>query len=316
MELSLNKCFPARRIAAGFITLLFPALLSAQLDKNTYNHDDYKNEKQFEKFAKRRKIISAWQINELKNGALVVKLKTNKNLIDELEKQGNKDLAEEKRLEAYFINKNIMEAFKDNFKFCKLYFIYSSASDSLLNGTRKGIFLDSALRPSTAIEMNEKFYLLAERDYVYNSSIGFVPEDSARFVKETGNPSGDQAVAVVKNKYGHQLKKPFPYVCGYGNKGIFDMAYVKQVPQYYYEKGGDIQYTIDKTQLQDVKNSTNREFKKPPAGSKTFMLDKQHAYEILTLKVNKFDEDLTDFYKGSTKPELDKLDKSILPFLY
>src|SRR5581483_8060340 len=120
MELSLNKCFAARGIAAGFITLLFPALMSAQLDKNTFNHDDYKDKKQFEKFMKKRKVVSSWQVNELKNGALVVKLKTNKNLIDELEKQGKKDLAEEKRMEAYIINKNVMQAFKDNFDFCKV----------------------------------------------------------------------------------------------------------------------------------------------------------------------------------------------------
>jgi len=290
--------------------------MSGQLDKNTYNHDDYKDKKQFEKFMKKRKVISAWQINELKTGALVVKLKTNKNLIDELEKQGKKDLAEQKRLETYIINKNLMQAFRDNFDFCKVYFIYSSANDSLLNAVRKGIFLDSTLKPNASIEMNEKYYLLAERDYVYNSSIGFVPEDSARSVRERGNPSGDQAEAVIKNKYGHQLKKPFPYVCGYGNKSVFDLAFVKEVPQHYYLRGDDIEYNIDKTQLQDMKNSTAREFKKAPGGSKTFMLDKQHAYEIVSMKVNKFNEDMVSFYKGNPKPEQDKIDKDLLPFLY
>ena len=45
---------------------------------------DYKDPEQFKKFHKRSKIVSAWQINQLKTGALIVKLKTNKFLIEGL----------------------------------------------------------------------------------------------------------------------------------------------------------------------------------------------------------------------------------------
>jgi hypothetical protein len=288
-----------------------------QVNRNIYAPPDYKNKKQFEHFQKRRKIVSQWQIHQLKEGALVVKLKTNIALINELKKAGQNELAESKRLEAFFINQNIREAFQDNFTFCKLYFIYSSASDSLLNGYRKGIFLGPDMAVDSTLEMKEQFYLIAEKDFVYNSSIGFVDEDTARYVRERGNASGEMAEAVLKNKYGHQLKKPFPYICGYGNRVYtFDLAFVKTVPQFYFEEENKINYTIDKTQLMDVKNHPNREFKKAPAGAKVFSLEKNNAYEVVASKVSRLNEELFNFYKGSPKPELDKIENDILPFLY
>jgi hypothetical protein len=288
----------------------------SQKDKNVFNYDDYKDKKQFEKFSKRRMIIGAWQINQLKEGALVVKLKSNKTLIEELIKNGNASLAEQKRVETFITNRNIMAAFRDSYTFSKLYFIYSSAGDSLLNGVRSGIFLDSSLSINKELVMNENFYLIAEKDFVYNSSIGFVKEDSARYIKENGNPSGEMAEAVLKNKYGHQLKKPFPYVCGYGNKGVIDMAFVKNVPAYYRSNNGAIEYSIDKTQLADMKADKNRDFKKPPAGTVVMMMDKQNAYEIISAKVSRFNDEIMGYYRGNPKPEMDKIDPEIKAFLY
>jgi hypothetical protein len=306
----LNKCV--------FVFLIFSFQnFFSQLEKNVFNYNDLKDPKQFEKFQKRRKIIAAWQINQLKEGALVIKLKTNKILIDELIKNGNTSKAQAKKLETFIINKNIIMAYKDNFNFCKIYFIYSYSYDSLLRGVRSGIFLDTNLMIDPTIEMKGNFYLVGEKDYIYNSSIGFIKEDSARFVREQGNPSGQQAEVVIKNKYGHQLKKPFPYVGGYGTRGAaLDLPFVKAVPSYYYETDGQINYVINKTQLADFKASANKEFKKAPKGAMTFLLEKEYVYEILSLKIARFNDDLIDFYKGSPKPQIDKPGADILPFLY
>ena len=304
----------------NFILIVFFLIFEnsfSQSEKNVSNFYDYKDKNQFEKFQKRRKIIGAWQINQLKEGALVVKLKTNSKIITELEKIGNQELANKKKLETFLVNKNIMMAYLDNFKFCKLYFINSSGNDSLLNGMRNGIFLDTTLRINPAIEMKEKFYLIAERDNIYNSSIGFVAEDSARYVKEHGNPSGQVVEIVIKNKYGHQLKKPFPYECGYGfGSAAYSVSSVKYLPVNYFETEGKINYVIDKTQMLDYKNNQKKEFKRPPAGSKTFLLDKVYSYEMMSSKVMRFNEDLNYYFKGSAKPDLEKLDKQIIPFLY
>lgn len=179
-------------------------------NESVYRPNDYKDNSQFKNFYKRRFAISKWQINQLKSGALVVRLHNNRTLIESLKKMGKADLATQKEYEMLAVNKNIMLAFKKQYTFSALYFFYASASDSLLNGIRKGIFLDTNLRIDPTIEMKESFYLLAEKDDVYNSSIGYVKEDTARKVKETGNESKEAAI-VIKNKYGHQLKDPFPF---------------------------------------------------------------------------------------------------------
>ena len=177
---------------------------------NVFRPQEYKNQDQFKHFAKRREIVAGWQINQLKTGALLVRLHNNQKLIEGLKKMGQADLAAQKEHEQMAINKNIVLAFTKCYTFSKVYFFYSSNSDSVFRGARIGIFLDSNLAIIPSIEMKESFYLLAECDDVYNSSIGFVNEDTARFVKETGN-AAKEAAMVIKNKFGHQLKDPFPF---------------------------------------------------------------------------------------------------------
>ena len=288
--------------------------LQAQEGNEYENTNDYKDPKQFEKFRKRRMLISAWQINQLKEGALVIKLKTNLKQINALSQSGNAKAMLEKKAETFIVNKNIMTAYRDNFRFCKIYFIYSNSNDSLLNGSRSGIFLDTNLTIDPTIVMNEKFYLVAEKDFAYNSSIGFVREDSARFVSEHGNPTGEAYDIVIKNKYGHQLKKPFPYL-GLFNKKL--LGYAGPVPMYYkYEDNNTITYALDKTQVFDMKQSVGKKFKSVPKGFKTIMVYKGDAYESISEGVMLFDERLFQYYKGSVKPDESKIDKATRQFLY
>ncbi len=204
MALSLNKI-----IFAFLFAVSYCGFSQSDADK-VFRPQEYKNEEQFKNFQKRRNAIGKWQINQLKNGALVVRLHNSKTLIESLRKMGKADLAAQKEQEMMAINKNIVMAFYRCYNFSKVYFFFSNHSDTLLKGARSGIFLDTNLVVDAKIEMKEKFYLLAEQDDAYNSSIGFVREDTARFIKESGNASKDCAM-VIKNKYGHQLKDPFPF---------------------------------------------------------------------------------------------------------
>lgn len=287
----------------------------AQEGNEYENPKDYKDPKQFEKFKKRRILIAAWQINQLKEGALVIKLKTGVNQVKALNSVGNTEQALEKKAENFIVNKNIMMGYLDNFKFCKIYFINSNSTDSLLNGTRSGIFLDTNLRIDPAIVMNEKFYLIAEKDFAYNSSIGFVKEDSARFVTEHGNPTGVMYDIVVKNKYGHQLKHPFPYL-GLFTKKI--TGYVGPVPMYYKynEDNTAITYSVDKTEIADMKLTVGKKFKSPPKGFKTIAVYKGDAYESISDGVFQFNENLHQFYKGSSKPDESRIEPEVKTFLY
>lgn len=198
------------KIATIALLMVFSFLNGQDKNESVYNPKDYKDNSQFKHFYNRRFDVAKWQINQLKNGALLVRLHNNKTLLDGLRKMGKADMATQKEYEMLAINKNIMLAFKKHYTFSPVYFFFSSNSDTLLNGARSGIFLDTNLTVDPTIILKEKFYLLAEKDDVYNSSIGFVREDTARFVKEIGNPS-KEASMVIKNKYGHQLKDPFPF---------------------------------------------------------------------------------------------------------
>ena len=196
-------------ILSFFISVSVLAQTGSQAD-HVFRPQEYKDEAQFRNFYKRRQAVGKWQIQQLKNGALAVRLHTNKTLIDALKKMGKADLAAQKEYEMMAINKNIVMAFTRYYNFSKVYFFFSNHSDTLLKGARSGIFLDTNLVVDPKIEMTESFYLLAEKDDAYNSSIGFVKEDTAKYIKETGNASKECAI-VIKNKYSHQLKDPFPF---------------------------------------------------------------------------------------------------------
>ncbi len=258
---------------------------SNTLKENQNFEKDYQEKTDFKKYRKRAEEISAWQIQNLKFGAIVVRFQNNNLKIEACKRIGDIKREKEIRAETQFYIKTMMKAFALNFNFCKVYFMYAQSSDSLLKGVRKGIFIDSSLKVNNEIVMTEKFYLLAEKDYVYNSSIGFVKEDTAKFVRENGPKTIDVAV-VLKNKYGHQLKTPFPF--------FVKRAFLKSSSQY-------LNVTSIETSPGKFENISYWI-------SKDITLEKQGEYlEELNLRLIHFH----DVSKGAFLT-----DKSIQPFLY
>jgi len=288
-----------------FLSLLFVGSIFSQEDGvSPPVYKDYKDPEQFEKFYKRRKIVGAWQINELKKGALVVRLKTEKLLIEALLKAGNTSMAEKKRLERLAINLNIMKAYRTYYNFSKVYFIYTSSNDSLLNGLRSRIFLDSNLVPDPNIAMTEDFYLIAETDFVYNSSIGFVKEDSARFVSENGSTINREAPIVVKNKYGHQLKKPFPYWTDKIpiRKAIFtEVVTINGVPIVFNVSG-----------VIGAKKMATYTYEGEPL---KLSIPYLFTYSLFSYFVTILNNNFQEYYRENPKPDLEKIG-NIKPFLY
>lgn len=195
----------------GIKILLFLFIFNLLFNNTFSQPTSYLKEEQYEKFFRRRILVANWQVHQLADsGALVVRLKSNKKSIELLLKNNQISQARGLQQSTFELNKKIVQAFTHHYHFSKVYFIYDYSSDSLLRGYRNGIFLDTTLQRNNAIYMNEKFYLIAEKDFVVQSSIGFVPEEIASRVTETGAPVKQVAI-VIKNKYGHQLKRPFPY---------------------------------------------------------------------------------------------------------
>jgi hypothetical protein len=105
-------------VAAAALLLVFSA--GAQSEPADLGSKDYKDPKSHERFRKRRIAVANWQINQLKEGALVVRLGTNRHLINGLKKQGQDLMAEKARLEQAAINKNYIRAFLDKYDFSKV----------------------------------------------------------------------------------------------------------------------------------------------------------------------------------------------------
>jgi len=308
----LNKWF------ALALSLLILAGSNKAQEENPYDRNtfDYKDPEQFKNFNKRSKTLAFWQISALKEGAIVVRLRNNRLLIDELNKAGKKDLAKQKIMEQYAMNKNTMMAYRDYLNFCKVYFIYSNSSDSLMNGSRKGIFLDTNLNIHPGIELIENFYIIAERDFGYNSTIGFVKEDSARLVQEHGTAVRMMAV-VLKNRYTHQLKAPFPYLVKEKNFMDADLDFPMTVMET--ESGMQLQYTVNKTYFADLaanpKNRASRTVKEEGM-IKIVHVKKQFTYEKVADAVIQLNENLERFYNNSPRINTKKLDVRFLPYLY
>lgn len=287
-------------------------VLFAVLAGNVFSQEDpadrgsekeYKDGAQFEKFWRRRRTIGAWQINQLKDGALVVKLKANNLLVNALEKRGDKEGADVARIEAAGINVNLMRAFRDYYSFSKVYFVYSHQSDSLLKGVRKNIFLDSNLVVDPRIEMPEKFYMLAEIDQIYNSTIGFVPEDSARLVVERGSRTTEEPYIVVKNKYGHQLKKPFPYFSKI-------KAGLEKAPEITYIMVNGVKIPFNVVVLFKSKNAMS--FNHNGARIEVF-IPKSFIYSRLSMMVQNLNEEFSSYFQTSPPP---RVADALKPFLY
>lgn len=298
--------------------VLIKNCVCAQVGMEAPSYQDYKDPEQFEKFKKKRIIIGAWQVHKLKEeGALVVKLKTNNLLIDQLKKQGKYELALEKQLEQFAINRNTMFAYLENLTFCKIYFIYSNSSDSMLNGCRQGIFLDTNLTVDPNIKMTESFYLIAEKDFAYSSSIGFVEEQFARSVKETGNPIKMMAI-VLKNKYGHQLKNPMPY--SVKEVDFSTVSYPFEISYFSNDSGAvAVNFPIKRTYFIDLKNKSLPAFNKHQENGRvqtSVKLKKECSYEKLSIAVDQLNENLFETYKNYPKPDIGRVKYPIKPFLY
>lgn len=307
------------KLALLILCLFTGNFVLAQIGTEPAVYKDYKDPEQFENFRKTRMIVGAWQINALKeHGAIVVKLKTSKLLIDELVKQGKQALALEKQLELFAINRTTMFAYRENFNFCKVYFIYSNYNDSLLVGKRQGMFLDTNLVVDPTIEMREDFYLLAESDFAYSSSIGFVPEDSARITKETGNPIKLMAV-VLKNKYGHQLKSPMPYATRDIN--FSPTSYSFPISYNLTENGlaTAISFPVNRTFLSDLKNNPDRKIVLKKTDTNIISkvkLKKEYTYEKISSSISQLNINLYEMHKEYPKPDLNRVNSRVKKFLY
>lgn len=181
-----------------------------------------KTESKKKSFHKQLQETSTAQINELKDGALLVRLKTNELAISALRKNGQSSQADAVEKRQAQINKNIIEAFHKEFNFCPVYFFYSNYSTTLKNKELdKVIFLNDSLQEDPAIKFKKSYFLIAEFGTVEQDTAKYVADralesDGNFSVQETktysGGPSfGYEGLLIRSDKF-VQLRHPFPYM--------------------------------------------------------------------------------------------------------
>lgn len=116
---------------------------------------------------KEKKEFAFSSIKELKDGALVVRLKTNQRKIEIIERNLRSPKltkAQRKRQEAILegtiksrdeFNEAIAGMFLDSFSFCPVYLMYDTCSSALNSGVREGLFLGADKKINPAIKIKE-----------------------------------------------------------------------------------------------------------------------------------------------------------------
>ncbi len=82
-------------------------------------------------------------LQQLKNGTLLVRLKTNEASISALEAQGRHKEAEQLKERLYQENKEILLSFTNAFDFCRVYFFYAPSSDDIRERNFEGLVFNA-----------------------------------------------------------------------------------------------------------------------------------------------------------------------------
>lgn len=157
-----------------------------------------------------RQDMARDQINELKEGVLLIQLKTKQNTIDAYLSKGLTEKANKvKRLQA-LDNKSIIKGFRQYFNFCPVYFYYSSDLTNLKDKNFSAItFLDDSLAP-TPLDINldtVNYYISGiSKSNFNNTTLNNIPNYERPYER------GIKFDAfIIKNKDLQQLATPFPY---------------------------------------------------------------------------------------------------------
>lgn len=153
-------------------------------------------------------------ITALKNGALLVRLKTKEKSIEAYYKSGAFSLAKKIEAEQAAENRLIMSMFKEHFTFCPVYFFYTHHTKQVQAGVKQGIFLNNDLQPDPTIVLPADTFYIAEIDALLETLPDEEPDepDSQPADKQSQHAHTTlQRVLVIKDQNLIQLRRPFPF---------------------------------------------------------------------------------------------------------
>jgi len=179
----------------------------------------------------RKRIIAMDHVHHIKEGALLVRLQSNKTQREIINKYANKKWKEEIEENLAINNEDLMEGFTDYFDFCNVYFFDSDDARAVAKGDfskvydSEGEIIDQSLAP-------KKFLILGIGNRIYDTAF-----------------NRDHVTAIVMDTSFVQLDKPFPWELRFGkakiDKSILpfvtqeerrSLKHVKNVVEYFNEK--------------------------------------------------------------------------------
>lgn len=155
----------------------------------------------------KNKEYGKYFIENLKQGALVVRLNFKTKAINALIQAGNTNAANQIRYQQAEKNAAIMKAFKKYFEFCPVYFIAFDSTVAFVNGKRSGIYLNENLQVDPSIQPKTSFFLIAEEGTLETK----VAENKAIPEQETTQHGLMDNALVIRDTDLELLHDPFPY---------------------------------------------------------------------------------------------------------
>lgn len=166
---------------------------------------------------------AAITLADLKQGAIVVRLKTNDNSVNAYRNAGRADIADRIIRDREAQNRKIAAAFAENLDFCSVHFIYAKDSRAVLDG-RTDVFLTKDLTADTAVNLAGKFLLFAEYGEITANLRGDEYHYSAVNKTEASTSTSGTNVIFLSDTTFTQLREPFPFY-----QGVFLDNYNKAV---------------------------------------------------------------------------------------
>lgn len=182
-------------------------LLSTIISASVLSQEDTLTAKEFRAL---KREMAVTQIRELKEGVLLIQLKTSQNTIDAYIKKGNLKKANFIKARQDQDNKSIIKGFRDYFNFCPVYFCYSTDRNNLKNKDYSKItFLDDDLKPIVIpLNLTEvNYYISGIAKNNYNNT---TLDNISNFKTDYDNSIQFDAF-IINNKNFQQLSAPFPY---------------------------------------------------------------------------------------------------------
>ncbi len=176
-----------------------------------------------------RKEMAKTDISRLKEGALLVRLKTSETKINALRKAGRENKALKAEAWQRTQNEKIVKAFTEQYTFSPVYFFYSNFSNQVREGDFAGIFLNEKLEIDSTIELKEKTVFTVEYTAIKQDTFvqlsHYELEQIGNFRSKWvpryyGQSNLGFKAFVLKNQNFEQMAEPFPYYARTNAPGI------------------------------------------------------------------------------------------------